>query len=57
MRMFHLGIPVMDFAAMGKYPASYFAIHAAAAAEKMLKQGFTTVRDAAGVDYGLVKSN
>ncbi len=36
--------------------ASYFAIHAAAAAEKMLKQGFTTVRDAAGVDYGLVKA-
>lgn len=52
----HLGIPVMNFAAMVDYPDSYFAIHAAEMAEVMLKQGFTTVRDAAGVDYGLVKT-
>ena len=34
------------------YPASYIAAHAMRRAEECLMQGFTTVRDAGGADYG-----
>ena len=52
----HLGVPPMNFAEMTYYLDSYFSIHAAKMAALMLQQGFTTVRDAGGVDSGLIQA-
>ena len=52
----HLGLPVMNFAETGKFSLSYKSIAASKLAEKMIQQGFTTVRDACGVDAGFVKA-
>ena len=52
----HLGVPAMNFAELANYPPSYCSIHAATMAPLMLQQGFTTLRDAGGIDYGLPKA-
>ena len=52
----HLGLPVMNFAQTSQYSLSYKAIYASLLAKKILLQGFTTVRDACGVDAGFVKA-
>lgn len=52
----HLGLPVMNFAEMTKYPTSYKAVFAAKMAELLIQQGFTTVRDACGIDAGFVRA-
>jgi imidazolonepropionase-like amidohydrolase len=49
----HAAITTMDLAAMGRRPATLVAIEARAILERMLRRGFTTVRDAAGLDAGL----
>lgn len=50
----HLGFPAMNFADGNKYSLSYKAIYAGKLAELMIQQGFTTVRDACGIDIGFV---
>ena len=52
----HIGIPTMTFAGLAPLPPSYLAIHAAEMGALMLRQGFTTLRDAAGIDHGVIKS-
>jgi imidazolonepropionase-like amidohydrolase len=52
----HLGIPSMTFSEVSAEPISYKSIYAAKMAELMIKQGFTTVRDACGIDVGINKA-
>ena len=52
----HVTITTMNLASMTQRPASLVAIEAAKILEAMLKRGFTTVRDAAGADYGLARA-
>ncbi len=49
----HAGITTMDLAAMGRRPPTRIGIEAKAVLERMLRRGFTTVRDAGGLDAGL----
>ena len=49
----HASITTMDLAAMARRPATRMAIEAKAVLERMLRRGFTTVRDAGGLDAGL----
>jgi imidazolonepropionase-like amidohydrolase len=49
----HAAITTMDLAAMARRPATRVGIEAKAILERMLRRGFTTVRDAGGMDVGL----
>lgn len=49
----HVALTTMDLASMGRKPAMLVAIEAAAIMKRMLRRGFTTVRDAAGPVRGL----
>lgn len=49
----HLTITTMQLAAMAHRPMSLVANEARRIAERMLRRGFTTIRDAAGADHGL----
>jgi imidazolonepropionase-like amidohydrolase len=49
----HLTITTMQLSAMAHRPMSLVANEARRIAERMLRRGFTTVRDAAGADHGL----
>jgi imidazolonepropionase-like amidohydrolase len=49
----HATITTMDLAAMARRSVSRVAIEAKAVLERMLRRGFTTVRDAGGLDAGL----
>ena len=49
----HATITTMDLAAMARRPATRMAIEAKVVLERMLRRGFTTVRDAGGLDAGL----
>ena len=52
----HVTAASADFAAMRHWSPYYSAAQAAKIMEDMLQRGFTTVRDAAGADYGLAKA-
>ncbi len=52
----HAGITTMNFAALMRKPATLIAIEAAKVLESMLRRGFTTVRDAGGLDAGLAEA-
>jgi imidazolonepropionase-like amidohydrolase len=52
----HAVITTMNLASMTSRPATLVAIEAARILERMLRRGFTTVRDAAGADYGLAQA-
>ena len=49
----HASITTMDLAAMARRPVTRMAIEAKGVLERMLLRGFTTVRDAGGLDAGL----
>lgn len=49
----HAAITTMDLAAMGRRSLTRIGIEAKAILERMLRRGFTTVRDAGGLDAGL----
>jgi imidazolonepropionase-like amidohydrolase len=49
----HVTITTMQLAAMSHRPASLVANEARRIMERMVRRGFTTVRDAAGADHGL----
>ncbi len=49
----HAAITTMDLAAMGRRSHTRIGIEAKAILERMLRRGFTTVRDAGGLDAGL----
>ncbi len=49
----HAAITTMDLAAMGRRSPTRIGIEAKAILERMLRRGFTTVRDAGGLDAGL----
>ena len=48
----HATITTMDLAAMARRPLTRMAIEAKASLERMLRRGFTTVRDAGGWTQG-----
>jgi imidazolonepropionase-like amidohydrolase len=50
----HACLPVSDFDAVARMPASLLSQYAGVALAGYLGRGFTTVRDACGADYGLV---
>ena len=52
----HAAITTMDLAAMGRRSPMRIGIEAKAILERMLRRGFTTVRDAGGLDAGLKES-
>ncbi len=52
----HAAITTMDLAAMGRRQASWVAIETKFVLEGMLRRGFTTVRDAGGLDAGISNS-
>ncbi|HEX2275413.1 MAG TPA: amidohydrolase family protein, partial [Acidimicrobiales bacterium] len=49
----HAAITTMDLAAMARRPATRVGIEAKTVLERMLQRGFTTVRDAGGLDAGV----
>lgn len=49
----HAAITTLDLAAMGRRAYTRIGIEAKAILERMLRRGFTTVRDAGGLDAGL----
>ena len=49
----HAAITTMDLGAMARRPPTRMAIEAKVVLERMLRRGFTTVRDAGGLDAGL----
>jgi imidazolonepropionase-like amidohydrolase len=49
----HAAITTMDLAAMARRPGTRVGIEAKVILERMLQRGFTTVRDAGGVDAGV----
>lgn len=49
----HAAITTMDLAAMGRRARTRIGIEAKAILERMLRRGFTTVRDAGGLDAGI----
>jgi imidazolonepropionase-like amidohydrolase len=49
----HAAITTMDLAAMGRRSLTRIGIEAKVILERMLRRGFTTVRDAGGLDAGL----
>ncbi len=53
---FHCNSPSLDVGAIDRLHPSHLAQHAREHLESMLARGFTTVRDAGGADYGLVKA-
>jgi len=50
----HVAVTTMDFARAATKPASLAAIESAKVLERMRRRGFTTVRDAAGADPGVL---
>ncbi len=52
----HAFLTSMDLASLSTKPMSLHAVEAARALEAMTKRGFTTVRDAAGADWGLASA-
>lgn len=52
----HAAITTMDLAAMGRRQASWIAIETKFVLEGMLRRGFTTVRDAGGMDPGITNA-
>ncbi len=52
----HAMITTMDLAAMERKPVTLVAQEARGVLEAMLRRGFTTVRDAAGADWGLAEA-
>ncbi len=52
----HAAITTMDLAAMGRRQASWIAIETKFILEGMLQRGFTTVRDAGGLDPGITNA-
>ena len=53
---FHANAASPDLGAVEHMPASLIAQHARANLEATLQRGFTTIRDAAGADYGLARA-
>jgi imidazolonepropionase-like amidohydrolase len=49
----HAALTSMDLAALGRRPETRIAIEAKLNLERMLRRGFTTVRDAGGLDAGI----
>ena len=49
----HAAITTMDLGAMARRPMSRIGIEAKAILERMLRRGYTTVRDAGGLDAGI----
>jgi imidazolonepropionase-like amidohydrolase len=49
----HAGLTTLDFGTLAQRPPSRIGIEAKAVLEGMLRRGFTTVRDAGGLDRGL----
>jgi imidazolonepropionase-like amidohydrolase len=52
----HVAITTMDIGAMQHRPVTLVANEARRILERMLRRGFTTVRDAGGADYGLAEA-
>lgn len=52
----HAAITTMDLAAMGRRQTSWIAIETKFILEGMLRRGFTTVRDAGGMDPGITNA-
>lgn len=52
----HAAITTMDLAAMGRRQTSWIAIETKFVLEGMLRRGFTTVRDAGGMDPGITNA-
>ncbi len=52
----HASITTMDLAAMGRRPYTRIGIETKNILERMLLRGFTTVRDAGGLDAGIAES-
>jgi imidazolonepropionase-like amidohydrolase len=52
----HVNIPTFDIAGLSNWPPSLVSLHARRILDNLLQQGFTSIRDAAGADIGLVKA-
>ncbi len=52
----HLGLVSTRLPELNLYPLSYRSIHAATQAKQLLMSGFTSVRDAAGIDIGVASA-
>ncbi len=52
----HAVITSMNLAALDQKPATLVALEARAVLERMLRRGFTSVRDAGGADWGLAQA-
>ncbi|MFO7278962.1 MAG: amidohydrolase family protein [Thermoanaerobacterales bacterium] len=52
----HAALTTMDLAALGRRPPTRIGIEAKAILEGMLRRGFTTVRDAGGLDRGIAEA-
>ncbi|TIT84073.1 MAG: amidohydrolase family protein, partial [Mesorhizobium sp.] len=53
----HAIVPINSFAQLTKWSPFYTAIRAVPILEGMLLRGFTTVRDAGGADFGMIRRN
>jgi imidazolonepropionase-like amidohydrolase len=52
----HVAITTLDLGAMARKPPTLIALEAARILGRMLRRGFTTVRDAGGADWGLAEA-
>lgn len=52
----HASVTTLDLAALGRRPATRVGIETKAALEDMARRGFTTVRDAGGLDRGIAEA-
>ncbi|WP_370185865.1 amidohydrolase family protein [Rhodococcus wratislaviensis] len=51
----HILLTTIDFTEFHSWSASYTAVRALREAGRMLRRGFTTIRDVGGADYGMAK--
>ncbi|GAA2750775.1 amidohydrolase family protein [Kitasatospora cinereorecta] len=52
----HLLVTTLDLAAVANWTPGYLTVRALAEAERMLRRGFTTVRDVGGADHGMARA-
>ncbi|MFG2848404.1 amidohydrolase family protein [Kitasatospora sp. NPDC048296] len=52
----HLLVTTLDLAAVANWTPGYLTVRALAEAERMLRRGFTTVRDVGGADHGTARA-
>ncbi|MET8756235.1 amidohydrolase family protein, partial [Streptomyces sp. NPDC004667] len=52
----HLLVTSLDLPAIASWTPGYLTVRALAEAERMLRRGFTTVRDVGGADHGMARA-